>query len=454
MRLADRRVSGRQQHGGPLLAWPRGDVHEGGDVHARKALEDQLLDAEAVARERAHDARVQRRALAGQAADRCEQRAPQLRLQLAQLGLALDRIHALAAPLIEGPGAIELLPQVGRDARASLASPRTRKASSAATIGPRQAAPRRAAAPLSLEHHKVTHCTLRPAEIWPNLDVDVGTVSARRAGTAGTAAEAGSRLARALRAARPAAGGAGFPGIPGAAAPARARGADGGAASAVAAIGGPGSPGPGARCGRRGLRPRGGRGPASGGGADERGAAAGGSAQQQAEAAKKEAGSAREAAAQAQAEADRIRKRAEAEVNRLEAALGQIAETRRTQLGLILNLGSDHLKFEFDKAELRPEDKELLARIAGILMTSHDYTVSVNGHTDDVGSAAYNQALSERRARAVHDYLVKAGLPAEILSVQGHGKSRPLVPGTSEAARAKNRRVELGIVNTQIRYAR
>jgi outer membrane protein OmpA-like peptidoglycan-associated protein len=177
-------------------------------------------------------------------------------------------------------------------------------------------------------------------------------------------------------------------------------------------------------------------------------------AQQQAEAAKKEAGSAREAAAQAQAEADRIRKRAEAEVNRLEAALGQIAETRRTQLGLILNLGSDHLKFEFDKAELRPEDKELLARIAGILMTSHDYTVSVNGHTDDVGSAAYNQALSERRARAVHDYLVKAGLPAEILSVQGHGKSRPLVPGTSEAARAKNRRVELGIVNTQIRYAR
>ena len=177
-------------------------------------------------------------------------------------------------------------------------------------------------------------------------------------------------------------------------------------------------------------------------------------AQQQAEAAKKEAGSAREAAAQAQAEADRIRKRAEAEVNRLEAALGQIAETRRTQLGLILNLGSDHLKFEFDKAELRPEDKELLARIAGILMTSHDYTVSVNGHTDDVGSAAHNQALSERRARAVHDYLVRAGLPAEILSVQGHGKSRPLVPGTSEAARAKNRRVELGIVNTQIRYAR
>jgi outer membrane protein OmpA-like peptidoglycan-associated protein len=177
-------------------------------------------------------------------------------------------------------------------------------------------------------------------------------------------------------------------------------------------------------------------------------------ARQQADAARQEATSARETATRAQAEADQIRKRAEAEVNRLEAALGQVAETRRTALGLVMNLGSDHLKFEFDKADLRPEDRELLSRIAGIIMTSHDYTVSVNGHTDDVGSAAYNQKLSERRAEAVRDYLIKAGLAAEILSVQGHGKSLPLVRGSSEAARAKNRRVELGLVNTQIRYGR
>jgi outer membrane protein OmpA-like peptidoglycan-associated protein len=177
-------------------------------------------------------------------------------------------------------------------------------------------------------------------------------------------------------------------------------------------------------------------------------------ARQQADAARQEAMTAQEKAARAEAEAASIRKRAEAEVNRLETALGQIAETRRTALGLVMNLGSDHLKFEFDKADLMPPDRELLSRIAGILLTSHDYTVSVNGHTDDVGSAAYNQKLSERRAEAVRDYLFKAGLPAEILSVQGHGKSLPLVPGTSEAARAKNRRVELGIVNTQIRYGR
>ncbi len=177
-------------------------------------------------------------------------------------------------------------------------------------------------------------------------------------------------------------------------------------------------------------------------------------AREEATSARVQTASALEAAAQAQVEADRIRKQAEADVNRLQEALGQVAETRRTALGLVMNLGSDYLKFEFDKAELRPEDRELLSRIAGILATSQDYTVSVNGHTDDVGSEEYNQKLSERRAQAVRDYMVKAGLPPGILSVTGHGKSRPLVPATSDQARAKNRRVELGIVNTRIQYGR
>jgi outer membrane protein OmpA-like peptidoglycan-associated protein len=168
------------------------------------------------------------------------------------------------------------------------------------------------------------------------------------------------------------------------------------------------------------------------------------------EAARQEAAAAREKAAQAQAEAERVKRRAEAELNRLQDALGQIAETRRTALGLVMNLGGDHLKFAFDKAELRAEDRELLSRVAGILISATDYTISVNGHTDDVGTAEYNQKLSERRAQAVYDYLAQAGLSKDILSVQGHGKSRPLVPATSDAARAKNRRVELGIVNMRI----
>jgi outer membrane protein OmpA-like peptidoglycan-associated protein len=177
-----------------------------------------------------------------------------------------------------------------------------------------------------------------------------------------------------------------------------------------------------------------------------------GLAQAEADTARKQAMSALEVAAGAQVEADRVRKQAEAELNRLQESLGQIAETRRTALGLVMNLNSDYLKFDFDKADLHPADKELLSRIAGILMTSPDYTVSVNGHTDDVGTDEYNQKLSERRAQAVRDYLVTSGLPADIFTVTGEGKKRPLVPGSSEQARAKNRRVEVGIVNTKILY--
>ena len=175
-------------------------------------------------------------------------------------------------------------------------------------------------------------------------------------------------------------------------------------------------------------------------------------AQQEAANAQEQAMSAREEADAAKAEAERIRQEAEAELNRLEEALSKVVETRRTALGLVLNLGEDSIKFDFDKAELKPKERELLSRIAGILLTSSDYTVSVNGHTDDVGTEDYNQKLSERRAGVVHRYLIEAGVPGEIMTVSGWGKTKPRVEGTSDAARAKNRRVELGIVNSRVNY--
>ena len=175
-------------------------------------------------------------------------------------------------------------------------------------------------------------------------------------------------------------------------------------------------------------------------------------AQQEAANAQEHARSAREEADAAKAEADRIRQEAEAELNRLEEALSKVVETRRTALGLVLNLGEDSIKFDFDKAELKPKERELLSRIAGILLTSSDYTVSVNGHTDDVGTEDYNQKLSERRAEVVHRYFLEAGVPGEIMTVTGWGKTKPRVEGTSDAARAKNRRVELGIVNSRVNY--
>jgi len=175
-------------------------------------------------------------------------------------------------------------------------------------------------------------------------------------------------------------------------------------------------------------------------------------AAERAEEARQRADSAEKEKQAAIEEAERTRKEREEEMGRLQEALQKIAETRRTAMGLVMNLDSHAIQFEFDKAELRSENRELLSRIAGILLTSKGYSISIYGHTDDVGSEAYNQELSERRAQAVRDYLVQAGIGPEIMATRGFGKSKPLVAGKTPEARAKNRRVEVEIVDTILNY--
>ncbi len=177
-------------------------------------------------------------------------------------------------------------------------------------------------------------------------------------------------------------------------------------------------------------------------------------AQQLAEEAREAEAAATEQARAAREETDRIRRQREVELNRMQEALDTIVETRRTAMGMVLNLGSDRVEFEFDKAELRPEERELLARIAGVLIASADrgFAIQVFGHTDDVGSPEYNQGLSERRAGAVMNYLVEAGVNPDILTMRGMGKSMPLVAETTDDARARNRRVEIAIVDTLIDF--
>ncbi len=177
-------------------------------------------------------------------------------------------------------------------------------------------------------------------------------------------------------------------------------------------------------------------------------------ARDQADAAEADAETAREEAKLAREEADRIKREWDKEVDRLQESLSKIVETRKTALGLVMNLSEDYLKFDFDKATLRPENRELLSRIAGILLTSKDFSVGVYGHTDDVGTEDYNQNLSERRANTVRDYFVEAGLDPAIVTTEGLGESQPLLPETTDAARAKNRRVEISIINTRIKYVR
>jgi outer membrane protein OmpA-like peptidoglycan-associated protein len=174
-------------------------------------------------------------------------------------------------------------------------------------------------------------------------------------------------------------------------------------------------------------------------------------AQQQAQQAQRQAQTAQEEAAKAEAKAEEYRKQREAELDRLQKALGQIASTRRTAMGLVMTLGSKSIRFAFDKSTLRSEDKEVLSRIAGILSTLKGYQIYVYGYTDDIGTKEYNLKLSERRAKSVYDYLAHNGLDPKIMTTKGFGEADPLVPGNSEKARAINRRVEIGLVDSTIK---
>ena len=119
-------------------------------------------------------------------------------------------------------------------------------------------------------------------------------------------------------------------------------------------------------------------------------------------------------------------------------------------MGLVMTLGSNSIRFAFDKSTLRPEDKEVLSRIAGILSTLKGYQISVYGYTDDIGTKEYNLKLSERRAKAVRDYLVQSGLNPDIITTKSFGQSDPLVPRDSPSARAINRRVVICIFDSTL----
>ena len=101
------------------------------------------------------------------------------------------------------------------------------------------------------------------------------------------------------------------------------------------------------------------------------------------------------------------------------------------------------LTFMFDSAELHDEDKRVLDDLAQRLRNASLAIGKVEGHTDSIGSAAYNQALSERRAQAVVDYLASRGIDRSRATIVGLGMSQPVADNATEAGRAQNRRVVL-----------
>jgi len=147
---------------------------------------------------------------------------------------------------------------------------------------------------------------------------------------------------------------------------------------------------------------------------------------------------------EAEAEAQRARQEREQARAEMQRALSAIAETRETARGLIVNLPD--ILFDFNRASLRPQAREILSKITGILLVARGYRLSIEGHTDSVGSDEYNLKLSQNRAQSVRDYLVQAGLPPEMITrVQGLGESQPVAPNTTNEGRQKNRRVEIVI---------
>lgn len=100
------------------------------------------------------------------------------------------------------------------------------------------------------------------------------------------------------------------------------------------------------------------------------------------------------------------------------------------------------IHFAFNESRILSDSFGLLDQVADILVRKQEIQVRIEGNTDDVGGTAYNQRLSENRARSVLDYLVERGVVRHRLTSIGYGKSRPLEPNTSDAARARNRRVE------------
>ena len=126
---------------------------------------------------------------------------------------------------------------------------------------------------------------------------------------------------------------------------------------------------------------------------------------------------------------------------RLKEQLNMILATRDTARGLIVNM-SDVL-FDFNQATLKPGAKEKLAKVSGILLAYPTLHLSIEGHTDSIGSDEYNLKLSERRADAVRDYLVSNNINPNNMIAKGLGKADPVASNDTAAGRQQNRRVEM-----------
>lgn len=120
------------------------------------------------------------------------------------------------------------------------------------------------------------------------------------------------------------------------------------------------------------------------------------------------------------------------------------AETKLVPKGIKVTLASG-LLFAVNSSNLSPAAKEHLANLASVLNKFPDTQILVEGHTDVTGTTEYNQALSEKRALAVKDYLVSQEVNAARITAAGYGEQRPVATNSTPEGQERNRRVELFI---------
>ncbi len=108
-------------------------------------------------------------------------------------------------------------------------------------------------------------------------------------------------------------------------------------------------------------------------------------------------------------------------------------------------LSKDKIHFEYNKADVKKESYKLLDTLADVAKKCSKDIITISGHTDSIGSAKYNKALSAKRANAVKSYLVSKGVSVKSLKSVGLGESKPVADNNIEAGRAKNRRIEFNV---------
>lgn len=118
----------------------------------------------------------------------------------------------------------------------------------------------------------------------------------------------------------------------------------------------------------------------------------------------------------------------------------------------LLKKAMQGIQFETGKADIKPVSFPLLDQIAEAFIDNPTWKIEVQGHTDNVGKADYNQDLSERRANAVRNYLIKAGVPEERMTAKGYGLTMPIADNKTAAGRKENRRVEFIITFEEVSY--